>query len=591
MSSDSNSSSDDDSSVNVVMDMDSAPAPILVDTVASPRVSHHGISTRINGITHCVAVVPPHGMTLLGSYILIPMVGAIEFHGDVITPSEFRTVVNVVGLRSAETIVPIGDPNGYTPVPKDGGTVMVQGVAWNWVHEAMAKLNSTRSTVAGPVHMILLLEQLPPIWAQHIFAAKQVGTYGAMTEVDLLQRFTPPSPEYFPLEIPKTLKSFVFPKSSRIAVVGLPGSGKSQIERYLLNKFLLEYPEVIFVDVDVNQGGEGSLPGVITVTKVSKPCHGWNLHPKTAEEGLLGMWYVGDTSPLRSSMTVAEIIHEVSRYCTTELSDFPFVLNTHGICEGLGLRLTHEAIRSFRCSHIVHAIRADDANVCTAFTDPSLLADRASGVNHWTTKSMPRASYTVPGTLSSPPVIINCRMQRASFAGKSTASLSYRKDVNLLTYFMTEGETSYGNFVRKAHSRGEGYSCAYYISSLTPVAIRSNLINLLAVSTNRTSVSIEDIVGTLVGMRCGPGFRIFGLACVRNVDTVEGIVCLLSPLPLHLMKSNKIDTLCCGFSKGMCIPSIFRQQQLGLPDVLGATPTDEGTHHFSKGGNKKKRPR
>jgi len=572
LSEDTSSSSDSDPPLL-------SPTPASGPQMPIPLVSHHSLSTRQNSVTHCVAAVPPLGMPLLGSYILVPVVGSVELHGDLVRGGECRRVSNCPRLRPAEMLLGVGSSAQPVELPPPLLIVSLPGIAWEWVRTALQQLQRQRINDTSPY--VLLIEMESPTWV----VGATTPSMGFSTH--LLQALTPPTPELCPVDIPQTLRKVQLSADSRLGIVGAAESGKSTAARFFINKLLSGITtSVLFVDLDV--GHPEFFPcGCVSAVLVRNPLHGHNLTPTSAED-IFGLWYMGDTTVQRIPDLM---VHAVHRLVKVLPKGIPLVVCTHGWVEGIGKRITHEVLRCLRIDMVVHFQKDTDT------WEADVIADRESGLNMFAASLLPHppVGHGVP-----PSAIVSVPFLQQKGTRSFKKDHRTGRDHALLSYLLPMA--SFVNFVRRAHTHHEDTSVAAYVASLTPLAIATEKLQLLitedfssassSVARTKSQCRPEDIVGTVVGLigaaRPPGSLDCVGIGVVRAV--VGGVLHLLTPLSLTQLRVKNVTTLLVG---RMTVPSWMRLEPLVLPYVLGSAPTgDEGSrHHFSQKGSKKKRTR
>ena len=136
----------------------------------------------------------------------------------------------------------------------------------------------------------------------------------------------------------------------RIVLAGGKGVGKSTYLRWLANRLLARSP-VVVLDLDPGQA-ELSIPGYFSVSLVTTPFLGPNFkHIGTSQTQLLVC--LGDNNVGSCPDRFIKILHRLSDYIKTHLSDYPLLVNTMGWCSGVGLMLLVDTIRLLQPTTVV----------------------------------------------------------------------------------------------------------------------------------------------------------------------------------------------------------------------------------------------
>ncbi|XP_060525847.1 polynucleotide 5'-hydroxyl-kinase NOL9 [Cylas formicarius] len=126
--------------------------------------------------------------------------------------------------------------------------------------------------------------------------------------------------------------------STRLAICGGKGVGKSTLLRYTVNKLLKRFPKVKVIDLDPGQS-EFFMPGTVSVATVS--------------DYLLGPNYTHHQMIDRAILANINVAYDVKKYvacveavlCSSDQEAFPTVINLCGYVTGLGLDVTLEVLR------------------------------------------------------------------------------------------------------------------------------------------------------------------------------------------------------------------------------------------------------
>ena len=136
----------------------------------------------------------------------------------------------------------------------------------------------------------------------------------------------------------------------RLVVAGGKGVGKSTFTRWLINRLVSKTP-VVLLDLDPGQA-EMTLSGYCSVSLVTTPLLGPNFTHVGSQHTQL-QCFLGDNNVGNCANRFIKILHFLSDYINTNLSQYPLIVNTMGWCQGMGLMLLVDTIRHIQPSTVI----------------------------------------------------------------------------------------------------------------------------------------------------------------------------------------------------------------------------------------------
>ncbi|XP_067001594.2 polynucleotide 5'-hydroxyl-kinase NOL9 isoform X2 [Anabrus simplex] len=137
----------------------------------------------------------------------------------------------------------------------------------------------------------------------------------------------------------------------RTMVCGGKSVGKSTFLRFLVNKCLTKYKEVLYLDFDPGQS-EFTVPGCVSATLVKEPLLGPNYFHLQRP---CRMVYVGEINMSRCPARYLQCVQHIIEFCHSQpqFSNIPWFINTMGFNKGLGVELMVNVIRMVGPSDII----------------------------------------------------------------------------------------------------------------------------------------------------------------------------------------------------------------------------------------------
>ncbi len=139
--------------------------------------------------------------------------------------------------------------------------------------------------------------------------------------------------------------------SSRHVIIGGKGVGKSTFLRYLINRNLRKFKNVLLIDLDIGQP-EMFLPQTVSATIITEPILGPGyLRNKSPHKSYL----FGDVNVLVSSIKYLKCVLKLLKHCHSvdEFKSMPWVVNTMGYNRGFGLELIVAILRTLKPTDLI----------------------------------------------------------------------------------------------------------------------------------------------------------------------------------------------------------------------------------------------
>lgn len=156
-------------------------------------------------------------------------------------------------------------------------------------------------------------------------------------------------------------------ESARTVVCGGKGVGKSTFVRFLVNRSLPVFREVLYLDFDPGQP-EFTVPGCVSAVIVKQPLLGPSFTHLTTPEQMV---FVGELNITQCPTQYMDSVQHIISHCNSqpELSRMPWIVNTMGFNKGIGVDLTNSVIRMLKPQHVIQI-----QSVNTEFNFPELLS-------------------------------------------------------------------------------------------------------------------------------------------------------------------------------------------------------------------------
>nr|CCC91884.1 conserved hypothetical protein [Trypanosoma congolense IL3000] len=240
-------------------------------------------------------------------------------------------------------------------------------VDWDWVETAVVALR--RRQVSGLSCVVLIVQPygagagLPT--RRHYLNGNVKGTGGNGKPVQAFGRHHSgrpfievplfvarrPVPDVDASLLPNVIPTIVKQCTGSVIVLGSQGIGKSTLCRFLANAFFSQYGVCYWLELDIGQPEFGP-PGVLSLYRVISPL--LSSHDVMSAELVAG-YYVGGAR-MRCPVAVATALAHICEVAGRLQGQHPIVVNTHGWVLSTGRRITVEAIRRLRPTHIIHLV-------------------------------------------------------------------------------------------------------------------------------------------------------------------------------------------------------------------------------------------
>ncbi|CAJ2676755.1 unnamed protein product [Trifolium pratense] len=339
-----------------------------------------------------------------------------------------------------------------------------------------------------------------------------------------------PSPDiYIPDQWTKAANFIISSSTPPITFIcGPANSGKATFSRHLLNVLFTKCNRVAYLDTNVGQP-EFTPPGFLSLTilhnltpDMTNPCL------KTPERSL----FFGDVSPQRDPSTYIKYIRSIYDYYQKEYRTFdkggkssriqmPLVVNTSGWVKGVGYNMLVNMLKYICPTHVVKiGISTENMN-------------------------LPAGKFWLGGKHDGT-ILMEIRAARQdSLNGSGLAQNNARlvRDSRLMAYFRQclPSDSNVSTIKELAHSLTS--HCPYHV----PIAsVKIRHVHCKVPSSQTFHSLNASIVGLAVESK-GPGNLpwCLGLGIVRAIDSVKGILYVITPVPFDSLK--KVNLLLQGY--------------------------------------------
>ncbi|CAK8578378.1 unnamed protein product [Lathyrus sativus] len=351
-----------------------------------------------------------------------------------------------------------------------------------------------------------------------------------------------PSPNiYIPNQWSQAANSITSSSTPPITLIcGAKNCGKSTFARYLLNILLTRCNKAAFLDTDVGQP-EFTPPGFVSLTVVHKltpdltiPCL------KTPERSL----FFGDVSSKRDPSAYLNYIHSIYDYYHKEYRIFdkgekcykilmPLVVNTPGWVKGVGYDVLVDMLKYICPTHIVK-IGISTEN-----------------------KNLPAGKFWLDGEHDGTIKLLEINSARQDSLDRSVLvqkDARLMRDLRIMAYFRQCFPSGSDISTIKELARSLAFHCPYQV----PIAsIKIRHVHREVPSSEIFYSLNASIVGLAVESEGAENLPwCLGLGIVRAIDTVKGILYVITPLPFGSLK--RVNLLLQGYIQ---IPSCLLQVQ------------------------------
>ncbi|CAL5214661.1 unnamed protein product [Lathyrus oleraceus] len=360
-----------------------------------------------------------------------------------------------------------------------------------------------------------------------------------------------PSPEiYIPEQWSQAANSIKSASTPPITLIcGPKNCGKTTFSRYLLNVLLTRYKRVAYLDTDVGQP-EFTPPAFVSLTIVHKITPDLTVpYLKTPERSL----FFGDVSSKRDPLTYLNYICSIYDYYQKECRTFdkgakssrvqmPLVVNTPGWVKGVGYDVLVDMLKYMCPTHIVK-IGISTEN-----------------------KNLPVGKFWLDGEYDGTNTLIEINSARQDSLNRSVLvqkDASLLRDLRIMAYFRRcfPSDSDISTIKELAHSLTS--HCPYQV----PIAsIKIRHVHREVPSSEIFYSLNASIVGLAVEYE-GPENSpwCLGLGIVRGIDTVKGVLYVITPVPVDSLK--KVNLLLQGYIQ---IPTCLLQVQGCISPYMSA---------------------
>ncbi|GAU30246.1 hypothetical protein TSUD_67990, partial [Trifolium subterraneum] len=378
-----------------------------------------------------------------------------------------------------------------------------------------------------------------------------------------------PSPDiYIPDQWSEAANSIAYSSMPPITVIcGPKNCGKTTFSRHLVNLLLTKWKKVAYFDIDVGQP-EFTPPGLISLTNLRKVTPDLTSQFKKTPKRSL---FFGDVSPKRDPSAYLKYICSIydyyqKEYCTfdkgqnSSRSRTPLVVNTSGWVKGVGYEVLVDTLKYICPTHIVKISISGEG---------------------YENKNLPAGKFWLDGEddRTSKLIEINSALHDSNRPVLVRKHAGRLRDFRIMDYFRQcfPSDSDISTIKELAHS----------LTSLCPYQVPIASIKIQHVHREVPSSEIfyslnASIVGFAVESDEPENLPwCLGLGIVRGIDTVKGVLYVITPVPYDSLK--KVNLLLQGYIqipthlmqvKG-CISPYMSENVLTRELGEGATSEDE----------------
>ncbi|KAK3612060.1 hypothetical protein CHS0354_021746 [Potamilus streckersoni] len=336
-----------------------------------------------------------------------------------------------------------------------------------------------------------------------------------------------------------------------IVTCGGKNSGKSTLNRLLINSALQQVDRLCYLECDLGQT-EFTPPGCVSLHVLTKPVFG---PPFSHQKQAVSCCFHGDLSPSSDPDWYLRCIWQVLQ-CYQQMADcVPLIVNTMGWVKGLGLQLLLDILRMLQPTLVIQLDRQNQTQNCSALTPQLVMAEQSWSQNFgsstaWETNSL---NYQLIGLESVVVSAIQHPIKLRPVDHRNLTLLSY------LCQSVEPGVTLYSMVptVLPWHSIAihVGHICVP--NSQVMFAINASVVALCSADLSKAYRLDEE---SPMFFKKTPVHQCLGFGFIRCIDPERKLLYLVTPLSFK--KLEKVNTLIKG---AVTLPdSILFNQKSGL---------------------------
>ncbi|XP_054278217.1 polynucleotide 5'-hydroxyl-kinase NOL9 [Macrosteles quadrilineatus] len=292
----------------------------------------------------------------------------------------------------------------------------------------------------------------------------------------------------------------------KVILCGGKSVGKSSLLRFLVNKCLYKWKQILVLDFDLGQC-EFTLPGCISATVVEEPLLGPNFsHLKEPVRSV----YLGEVDVTKCPEKYIEGCKSLIDFADENYSDIPWLVNTMGFTKGFGVSLACGIITYTSPTHVVQIQSKDRKLNFPSLLEPQYVECLRHSAFDVALSRTDYQLYEIPSGSEQPGFVSKSR-------GMSPAE---SRNLVILSYMsrMLNSNTS-------------------SLSQVTPYMINMDKLKLLTI--NEYNLTKSQVAATMNGNMVAlcletPSNKFLdcrGFGIVRAVDWQNNTLFLITPLP------------------------------------------------------------
>ncbi|KAL3852579.1 hypothetical protein ACJMK2_016199 [Sinanodonta woodiana] len=336
-----------------------------------------------------------------------------------------------------------------------------------------------------------------------------------------------------------------------IVTCGGKNSGKSTLNRLLVNSVLQKVDRLCYLECDLGQT-EFTPPGCVSLHVLTKPIFG---PPFSHQKQAVSCCFHGDLSPSSNPDWYLRCIWQVLQYYQQMADCVPLIVNTMGWVKGLGLQLLLDILRMLQPTLVIQLDRQNQTQNCSALTPQLVTAElswsQISGSStEWEMNSL---NYELIGVES---VVVSAVEHPIKLRPVD------HRDLTLLSYLcqnIEPGVTLYSMVPTVlpwcSIAVHVGHTCVP--DSQVMYAINASVVALCSADLSKAYRLDEE---SPMFFRKTPVHQCLGFGFIRCIDQEKKLLYLVTPLSFKQLE--KVNTLIKG---AVTLPdSIFFNQKSGL---------------------------